>query len=227
MNLCHRQISFGCLLAAISLFSVSCALFRPPTTPDLTADLVGVDPIAEATRVDRGQWWETFDSPSLNRYVEAVLAGNPSVLEAWARLRRAEAEAAKTGAARWPILDLGATASMTEREGVVIAGPSGFSPAKESYTLGFTTSYEVDLWGRIRSLNRAARLTVVASEYDRQTAMLSLAATAVETWYSLVAQREQLALLEAQLESNRTTLDLIEFRFARSLATALDWPWMM
>jgi multidrug efflux system outer membrane protein len=216
------------VLPGLVLFLAGCALFRPADPPDLTSDLVGVDDRASAKIIDRGRWWETFGDPALNAFVAQVLADNPSVLEAWARLRQVEAEAAKTAAARWLTLDLEASGSVTEKDtgDNSGAGPGPLMPGagstSEYYSLGLTSSYEIDLWGRVRSLDRSARLAAEASEYDRQAAMLSLSAAAVETWYSLVAQREQITLLEAQLESNRTTLDLIEFRFSRSLATALD-----
>lgn len=206
---------------------VACAVFKPADPPDLAADLpvTFAGEVEGSARADR--WWERFSDPVLNRLIEQVLEENPSVLEAWARLRQAQAEAVKAGAARWPTLDAVGSASVTERgepPGNDNSGTPGSSDGTraEAYALGLASTYELDLWGRVRSLDETARLAVEASEYDRQTAMLSLAAVTAETWFGWRAQQEQITLLEAQLEGNQTVLELIELRFSRSLATALD-----
>jgi NodT family efflux transporter outer membrane factor (OMF) lipoprotein len=92
----------------------------------------------------------------------------------------------------------------------------------ESYGTGLAASYEVDLWGRIRADIAAARYEMEASREDLHAAMESIAAQVVLTWLDLIEARQELELVQRQLESNRTTLELVELRRAKGLASALD-----
>lgn len=91
-----------------------------------------------------------------------------------------------------------------------------------SYRFGLGSRYEVDLWGRVRAQREAARLGLDASREDLYAAMLSLSGAVVRQWLSIAAYRQQIALLEKQIELNRTTLELMEVRYRNGLATALD-----
>lgn len=208
--------------AGLLLFAAGCTAFRPDAPPDLAADLPQQYAAESGGDVLADRWWEGLHDPDLNAFVDTVLTGNPSILEAWARLRQARSEADRVRSALSPTLDAGAGASITERGTGTDTPGMPSSGSSEHYSLGLAGTYEVDLWGRVRAQANTAGFAAEASEFDRRTAALTLAATAVESWISLIAQREQIALLEAQLKANRMTLELIELRFGRALATALD-----
>ena len=92
----------------------------------------------------------------------------------------------------------------------------------QSYELGLTASYEIDLWGRVRSQRQAALLEVKATEADLHAAAVSLAAEVSLRWVQILSQRLQKQLLEEQLASNSTFLELIELRFSKAMVSALD-----
>ncbi len=92
----------------------------------------------------------------------------------------------------------------------------------ESYNLGLTGSWEIDLWGRVRAERQAAMLDVETSKEDLYAAMLSLSGTVVLQWLDVVAARQALALIEEQRALNDTYLELIELRYRKGMATALD-----
>jgi len=102
------------------------------------------------------------------------------------------------------------------------AQPSERTFTTESYRFGLASSYELDLWGRVRSQHQAARADLDASYEDVCTAMFSLAAEVTLNWLDILAYNQTLALLHEQLEANRTRLDLMELRYRKGLATALD-----
>jgi NodT family efflux transporter outer membrane factor (OMF) lipoprotein len=91
-----------------------------------------------------------------------------------------------------------------------------------SYRFGLGSSFEVDLWGRVRSQHEAALSDVEATREDLYGAMLSLSALVAREWLFAVTQRQTIALVERQLELNKTTLGLIELRHRKGMATALD-----
>ncbi len=101
--------------------------------------------------------------------------------------------------------------------------PSSHSTfTSRSYRFGLGSSFEVDLWGRVRAQHEAALSDVEATREDVYGAMLSLSAIVAREWLFAVAQHQTIALVETQLELNQTTLDLIELRYRKGMATALD-----
>jgi NodT family efflux transporter outer membrane factor (OMF) lipoprotein len=153
-----------------------------------------------------GEWWLTFEDPELDRLINMALAGNFTLQSAWDRLDRARATARKAGADLVPQLD----------------GEAGFDAARShkdtrttsshSYNLGLVASYEIDLWGRIRSTQQAAELDARASAEDLQTAALTLSAQVATIWFQLLEQFGQIDILEQQLHINEQTLELIELQ---------------
>jgi len=81
---------------------------------------------------------------------------------------------------------------------------------------------EVDLWGRIKSQTEAAALDRETSREQLNTVAITLSSQVALRWTALVAQRLQTEVIHRQLESNKTSLELIELRFRKSLSTALD-----
>ena len=88
--------------------------------------------------------------------------------------------------------------------------------------MGLTSSYEIDLWGRIRSEHEAARLEATASGEDVRAAAITVAAEVAERWIGVISQRMQKRLLLRQLQTNQTYLDLVELRFRKAMLSALD-----
>jgi len=163
------------------------------------------------------RWWESFQSPELNALIEEALTNSPTIQQAWARLAQAKAIAAKAGASRYPSLKYEGLGSGTRRSTL----NNGQSTIEE-YALGLAATYEVDLWGRIRSQAEAAALDRKASREDLNTAAITLAAQVAANWAEIISQRLQAELLRRQLQVNKTTEQLIELRFRKSLSTALD-----
>jgi multidrug efflux system outer membrane protein len=163
------------------------------------------------------RWWEAFDNKELNSYVDVALTGNQTLASYWARLEKSQAQARKAGADLKPSL----------------AGDSGVSHTRihttdmgtvenENYSVGLVAGYEVDLWGRIRATHSSALLDAEASREDFNAAAITIAAEVTERWVSILSQKLQKELLEQQLSSNEIYLDLVELRFRKSLASALD-----
>lgn len=80
----------------------------------------------------------------------------------------------------------------------------------------------MDLWGRIRTAAEAERLRALAGVSAYRTAALTLSAEIARTWYRLAEAREQVELLERQLETNESMLGLMETRFGTGLVRAVD-----
>ena len=75
-------------------------------------------------------------------------------------------------------------------------------------SVGFS-SYELDLFGRIRSLTKAAQEQYFASEEARRTAQISLVAEVAGDWLTLAADRERLKIAQSTMAADQQSLDLI------------------
>ena len=162
------------------------------------------------------QWWHDFNDPVLNEVMALALSDNFSLRATWDRLAQAEAIARREGAATWPDLDL--TASVTRKR----EDQSGQTSTTNSFIIGLAASYELDLWGRVRSTHRAAGYDVQVSAQDLQAAAISLTASVANTWYQLAEQSQQVQVINEQLEANRKLRDLVMERFRQGQVQAAD-----
>lgn len=166
------------------------------------------------------KWWEDFNNPTLNRLVEEALAGNLTLQIAWDRLAQAEALARKAGADLQPDLSLEAGMGHARARQETAAGRR--TTTQDSFALRLVASYEVDLWGRIRSTRDAAVYDVYASAADLRAAAITLSAAVASTWVRLVEQRSQLAVIDSQIEINEQVLEVVTLRFQRGQVRASD-----
>ena len=171
----------------------------PVATPKQFSES-GTSPLPE-------KWWLAFEDPVLNELMDQALANNFDLKTAWDRLAQAEALVRSAGADLSPALD-GDVDTSKERY-----RESGETYDSSSYSLGLSASYELDLWGRIRSSRDAAIYDAKASREDLRTAALTLSAEVAGTWYHLVEQYGQWEILNEQIAINEQILELVSLQF--------------
>jgi NodT family efflux transporter outer membrane factor (OMF) lipoprotein len=202
-------------LLLLCLLLTGCHAFAPDPAPQPV--------LPPSYRLEAGNhavpeaWWREFGSPELDALVVEAFRTAPDLRAALARLDQARAAAARTGAALWPSVTAEGEAARSwtkARQRNVIEA--------DTYGLGLAASYELDLWGRVRSLRTADSLAAEASLEDLRTAALSLSGEIAETWIALCSAREQLDVLDAQRRTNADIESALSLRFANSLASALD-----
>jgi NodT family efflux transporter outer membrane factor (OMF) lipoprotein len=157
-------------------------------------------------------WWTAFDSPELDALIEEAIHGNLDVRIAWERLQEARALSDRASSGLWPTLDADALAA-TRRPAFA---------TEDQLQLGLSAGYELDLWGRIRSASQAEALRAEASAADYQTALISVSAEVARTAFQTVISRQQVTLLEEQLEANEQVLELLENRFGSGQIRRVD-----
>jgi len=209
-----RRRGLAWLLVAVLAAATSCRTavrrVEAPVSLPPAFSAAGEAPLPE-------QWWRAFGDERLDGLIERALAGNFGLRTAWDRLDQARAVAREAGADLRPAVDGSAGVS---REVTKVAGAD--RQYATGYSLGLAAGYEVDLWGRLRAADDAARLDALATAEDLRAAAVSLSAEVATTWYGLVEQRGQLALLDAQLETNRHYLDIITLQFRRGQVSATN-----
>ena len=184
---------------------------HPPLQELPLRELPAFSDSGDAAPADR--WWESLGDAGLSDRIEASLANNYTLEIAWERLREADALAASTASEQRPTVD--ATADASFEDGGDIDGRSRLG-------LGLEASYEFDLWGRIRATVEADRLRADATAFDYQAAAITLSAEVALAWFRLAEARLQLRLIESQIETNETVLEVLERRFAVGQSGAAD-----
>lgn len=178
-----------------------------------TGEQEGVDAAAPS------RWWEAFGDPELTHLVDTAIVRNFQVRAAWARLDQAEARGMGVSANYWP--QISASLDVSRRRQVIFFGALGRQEF-ENNNLSFSlpVSYELDLWNRVGANLAAAGLDALASRDDVEALALTVAANVVERYLDMLQQRASRRLLTAQLERNRTYLELLQLRFANGLSEA-------
>lgn len=153
------------------------------------------------------RWWLDFEDNQLNSLMLVALDRNFSLQAAFFRLQQAEATYRISTGNLLP--NLSSANQFNSNRNRVNSNTS----SNQDFSLGLTASYEVDLWGRISSLNEAAELDMFGSEMDLETASITLSSQVASTWYQLSEQRNRLQLLKQQYNINDKALEIIKLKF--------------
>src|SRR5262245_11413692 len=222
----------GCLTLALTACSVGPKYQRPeaPVPPAYKESPPASFKEAEGWKVaqpndssPRGKWWEMFGDPELNALEEQVDVSNQTLAVAEAQLRGARAAIGVARAALYPTVT--GTASVTgARQSLNRSGASS-NPSNETrsdYLLSLDTSYELDVWGRIRHGVEASTASAQASAADLETARLSIHAELATDYFilhGLDAQRQLLLLTTGAFEK---ALQLTINRYNQGVASQVD-----
>ncbi|MCS1408067.1 MAG: Outer membrane protein OprM [Verrucomicrobia subdivision 3 bacterium] len=165
-------------------------------------------------------WLNTFDDPEMLALVFEALERNQGIRISEAQLKLAQ-EALVFG--RSPLLPRFSFSRSASGSGTRVREEGGnLSPwrSSESHGLTVNASWEVDLWGRLRNLNRAAEYDYEAQKADFRGARLALAATTAKAWCNLIASKQQLALAHQTRESFERNFRITERNYKAGDSTA-------
>lgn len=210
------QPVFFLIVMLLGALLLGCAHAVSPDPAQLTIALPETYPLYEGTTPAPDRWWEGFASEELNNLVSEAISANRNLRASLARLEQSSAAALQAGAQRLPDLNLRAAASETRRK----AADEVVSDSSRSLTL--VSSWEPDFWGQIQARHRAALLEVESSREELYASAITLSAEVTLRWLEIISVRRQLDLYAQQLETNRTILELMELRYLKGLANALD-----
>ncbi len=213
------------VLAVLAL--AGCAVGPDYQRPEAALpDSFVVSPAVSASQPDAPvlkEWWQLFQDPLLNDLVAKALTYNHDLLAAVARVEEAEGVAREAGATFFPQIDLntaGARNQVSARNASPL--PATVPRLQDSRSAALATSFELDLWGKLRRANEAARAQLLSSRYARDTVQLSVAGLVTSGYLSLRAVDANLALTRDTLESRRKALDIVKSRKEGGAASPLD-----
>ncbi|MCR4317086.1 MAG: efflux transporter outer membrane subunit [Planctomycetes bacterium] len=174
--------------------------------------------------VDNSRWWLSFEDEMLAKVVTKGVENSRSLKIAAARVEAAGAQLEAVTGQMYPALDLGITGTRRVQNFIGFPIPGGgngvLTSRSNTFGLSLNLSWELDLWGRVRSQVRSATAAYEASEADALAARESLAAQIVKMWYSCVEARLQTAAAEEAQGAAKMLEDALRERFERGLVPA-------
>lgn len=167
------------------------------------------------SRPDLAQWWQGFRDPLLSELVTRALAANPDLDAARARLRAARAALRGSRGAFLP--SVGASAQASRRD------TSGSSqPAVDSYQAGFDASWEIDVFGGLRSAARASRADLARAAANLDDVRRSLVAELALGYIDARSAQERLAVAQRNLGYQDESVQITGWRSQAGLVSTLD-----
>ncbi|HEY6922069.1 MAG TPA: efflux transporter outer membrane subunit [Steroidobacteraceae bacterium] len=162
------------------------------------------------------EWFRAFGSAELDSLVASAYTDNFDIQEANARLRQADARARAAGAAILPQVDFNADATS-------FTGHSSAGSAHETDTAALVSaSYEIDFWGKNRAARTSAEASRAASDADRAVVMLTTITSIANTYFHLIALREDTALARSTASFAHELLDFVEARAKAGMANPAE-----
>jgi len=177
----------------------------------------------DAKELADSAWWQQFNDPVLNDLIGVALNDNKDLLIAVARI---EEYAGRYGVVRADLFpQLGASTDYS-RGRITEAGANPLSPAYKTTTDSFSatlnTSWEIDLWGRVRRSTEAAKAQFIASEEGRRGVILSLVSNVASAYINLRALDRQLEISQNTAKSRGDSYLLFKERFAGGVISELE-----
>jgi outer membrane protein, multidrug efflux system len=218
------------LVAALIVGAAACSMIprytRPappvpaewPSGPSYRTAAGGLDGEA-AARID---WRDFYGDEQLQKVIDLALANNRDLRIVAANVERARALYAIQEAQLLPIV--GASGSYSEQRVPVDVSQIGEAMTVRQYQVNLgVTAWELDFFGRIRSLKESALAQYLATEQARLSTQISLVAAVANTWLARAADNEGLRLARSTLKARESSLDLVKRRFDVGASSSLDF----
>lgn len=181
----------------------------------------GYPKAAEAPPAASIAWKSVFADPDLQAVIDQALQQNRDVRVAVANIQSANAQVASQRSALFPNINANAGELYQQTPNTFLPGGGTLDERFYSASLGFS-SWELDLFGRARSLTRAAQEQYLAAEDNRRAVQVSLIAQVATAWYNYGADRDLLAVAQQTLSTQEAQLFLVQAKFNGGVASELD-----
>ncbi|MGB8840685.1 MAG: efflux transporter outer membrane subunit [Aliidongia sp.] len=197
-----------------------------------------------ALAADTLGWRDFFRDPALQHLIEIALANNRDLRVAVLNVAAAQAQYRVQHADLFPKIALSGSGQFEEipantaiafgggtpgttgtgstvATSVAQTGPQSITFRSFAAGIGFT-NYELDLFGRIRSLSDEAFEQYLGQESTRRSAQISLIAEVAAGWFAVLTDRELVRVTEETLKSDVASYDLAKLQLSGGTATALN-----
>ena len=180
---------------------------------DVTGDLAGSQQATDVT------WQAFFGDPQLQFLIAEALVHNRDLVASVARIEQARAQYRIQESVGLPRLDVAGGVTRSQ----AVAPPGGTSSGVTLYNVqAAMASYEIDFWGRVSSLNEAARQRYLATVEGDRAFRLSLVANVASAYYAIQAGEEGIDLARRTLGARQYALEIAKMRLDSGVTSSVD-----
>jgi multidrug efflux system outer membrane protein len=222
--LCSRYATVVVLLVC----TVGCAVgprYKRPTAPVPSA-WKGQGPWEAAAPKDaipKGTWWQIFHDAELDQLEQNLLQANQSLEAARNRLVEARSQARIASSAFFPAVSADPNAQRELlSQNRAFAGGEVPPFTQNNFTVPFSVSYELDLFGRVRRTLEAANASLQGSAADLENVRLVLTAELAADYYNLRESDREAGVVRESVEIQQKGLDLVNRRHEGGIANGLE-----
>ncbi len=202
---------------------------RPSGAVPATLPQGGIYPRAatDAPDVTAIGWRDFFVDDRLRRVIQIGLDNNRDLRVAAANVLQARAQYRVQRADILPSISASGSATYTNSAGAAASGGTAAAGGSAGDIQYFSanvglSAFELDLFGRLRNLSKAAQEQYFASEEAQRSARISLIAEIATAWLTLASDQDQLKLSQDTLKTFQQTLDLTRAQFRIGVASELE-----
>jgi len=159
-------------------------------------------------------WWQVFKDPKLQELIRTALQQNYDLEIATERINAARAQLAVARSSLFPQIGAGANFNG--------ARENTFQSKSNFLTLVGDAAFQLDLFGRLRRANEAARAELLATDDARQTVVLTLVSDVANDYFTLLQLDQQLRITHETVTTQTESVKLTKFRLEHGVATKLD-----
>jgi len=214
----------GSLVAIVLSFALCSCITAPKLDPQqqtIPGDRLGLSTQASAP-LSVQAWWTTFNDPQLDRLMEQALAANPTLAQAMARVREAQALSDMTRAGLAPSLSFNAQETRQRFSAHDVIPPPYAGTDRWQGREGLDLSWDIDFWGRQAALLEQARSRAAAAVLDLAGARLALSGAVARAYIDLY-RNHALADVAQRTEAQRQhILEITRRRVQAGLDTNVE-----
>ncbi|AOJ16977.1 efflux transporter outer membrane subunit [Burkholderia vietnamiensis] len=216
-----RRMRVAVLLAGLGLLSGCLSLAPADTRPPAPIPAAFPDPSAAAApAAPAPDWHAYFVDARLQALIAQALANNRDLRAAVARVDEARAVYGVRSADQWPTIGAGAAYARFRTPGGLLTPAPTIGQLYEVQLA--ETQWEIDFWGRVRSLKAAALQRYLASDAARQATTLSVVTGVANAYLTLCEIDERIVLTRATIDTRRESLRIFRLRYAAGAISRLD-----
>lgn len=221
----HYLTFIAALVIMVSMSS--CIATKSYEQPEMqTEDLYPFEQVKmDSTTLADMPWQEVFKDPQLRNLIEEALQNNLQLRSAIEQIRVAEADFYQGRMSMLPTLSLDADASYNEQSDNASSfggAGNGSIPASERYSVSASSSWELDVWGKLTSAKKASFSALLQAEATRRAVQTRIIAQVANAYYQLLALDEQLEITRETVENRRQDVEAIRSLKESGLVTGVS-----
>ena len=213
------------LLAGIAGFFYSCKVTDTYKDPEIEQsrqdNLFRQKTSNDSISTANVAWNQIFTDAKLQTIIKKAIENNLDLKVAVARIQEASAVFKQSKLQNLPSLDGVASITETKNSGAAQGG-NFVMPDLLVYRLGISTGWEVDIWGRIKSLKRSAYAGFLQTDAAKRAVQTQLVAQAANLYYQLISLDKQLEITKQTVELRKKDVETVEALMEAAYLTGAD-----